>query len=576
MSTDWIPTTGLSTRFPVYTRSNANDVLPNPISPLGATISWIPGVIEGWRDGNVRMGSFDMAELMAEGINPVCGFINGYFYVNASVVRVFGERSGAGAAGVDAAFFGSRPDTPPYIAHPDDHSDEAAARIGQNMGWVMTAQDWPDLDESKRLADGARAARPDLSALSDAGLVAHARSLVPLLRKMFDDHVLSSSNTAVGPAILGQVAGAIDPNLPLRLMSSSGDVDSALPSYAMWALSRKANAAPEVRVAFAQGVAGLLDRLRASGSSEATAWLADFEQFLVDFGSRGPNEWDPFSDTWETKPVLALSLVERMLGVPDAHDPTGRHDAVTADREAATAEALAALGDDDEAKGLLLAAQSSALHFLAWRERTKTNCIKVINEQRLALCELGRRATAAGHLADPKQVFLLTADELEAFVAHPAAFTTVVGEREAAWRHVWDVEPPYFVETNRGVPTLDQLVPRGGTVDTLAAPGDVLQGGPGCSGKVRGRACIVLDPADPSALEVGDILIAPQTDPSWTPLFVPAAGVVVDVGAMNSHAVIVSRELGIPCAVGVVDASKRIPDGALVEVDGGAGTVTLL
>jgi pyruvate,water dikinase len=52
--------------------------------------------------------------------------------------------------------------------------------------------------------------------------------------------------------------------------------------------------------------------------------------------------------------------------------------------------------------------------------------------------------------------------------------------------------------------------------------------------------------------------------------------VIVDVGAMNSHAVIVSRELGIPCAVSVVDATKRIPDGALVEVDGGTGTVTML
>jgi pyruvate,water dikinase len=59
-------------------------------------------------------------------------------------------------------------------------------------------------------------------------------------------------------------------------------------------------------------------------------------------------------------------------------------------------------------------------------------------------------------------------------------------------------------------------------------------------------------------------------------LFVPAAGVIVDVGALNSHAIIVSRELGIPCAVSVVDATKRIPNGALVELDGAAGTVTML
>ena len=99
---------------------------------------------------------------------------------------------------------------------------------------------------------------------------------------------------------------------------------------------------------------------------------------------------------------------------------------------------------------------------------------------------------------------------------------------------------------------------------------------PGCPGVATGRARVILDAADPSALDPGDVLVAPFTDPAWTPLFVPAAAVVVDVGAQLSHAVIVSRELGIPCAVSVKDATRRIPDGALVRVDGDAGTVTLL
>jgi phosphoenolpyruvate synthase/pyruvate phosphate dikinase len=65
------------------------------------------------------------------------------------------------------------------------------------------------------------------------------------------------------------------------------------------------------------------------------------------------------------------------------------------------------------------------------------------------------------------------------------------------------------------------------------------------------------------------------TDPAWTPLFVPAAAVVVDVGAQITHAVIVSRELGIPCVVSVTDATKKITDGATITVDGAAGTVTI-
>jgi pyruvate,water dikinase len=87
---------------------------------------------------------------------------------------------------------------------------------------------------------------------------------------------------------------------------------------------------------------------------------------------------------------------------------------------------------------------------------------------------------------------------------------------------------------------------------------------------------VVLDPARPGDLGPGDVLIAPITDPSWTPLFVPVEAVVVDVGGQMSHAVIVSREFGLPCVVSVVGATTSIPDGAQVEVDGAAGTVTVL
>ena len=69
--------------------------------------------------------------------------------------------------------------------------------------------------------------------------------------------------------------------------------------------------------------------------------------------------------------------------------------------------------------------------------------------------------------------------------------------------------------------------------------------------------------------------MAPITDPAWTPLFVPAGAVVVDVGAQISHAIIVSRELGIPCVVSVTDGTRRIADGATITVDGTAGTVTV-
>jgi phosphoenolpyruvate synthase/pyruvate phosphate dikinase len=106
--------------------------------------------------------------------------------------------------------------------------------------------------------------------------------------------------------------------------------------------------------------------------------------------------------------------------------------------------------------------------------------------------------------------------------------------------------------------------------------GDVLTGAACSAGVYTGKARIILDPFDPSGLDADDILVTLNTDPSWTPLFLAAGAVVVNLGAVGSHASIVSRELGIPCVASVTDATHRIPDGATITVDGAAGTITIV
>ncbi len=134
--------------------------------------------------------------------------------------------------------------------------------------------------------------------------------------------------------------------------------------------------------------------------------------------------------------------------------------------------------------------------------------------------------------------------------------------------------PPFVFSGD--LPPVGTWERRGGPVVDPVAAGAVLTGIPGGPGVARGRARVVTDPAQPGELGPGDVLVAPITDPSWTPLFVPVEAVVVDVGGQMSHAVIVARELGLPCVVSVTGATTSIPDGAPVEVDGAAGTVKVL
>jgi len=106
----------------------------------------------------------------------------------------------------------------------------------------------------------------------------------------------------------------------------------------------------------------------------------------------------------------------------------------------------------------------------------------------------------------------------------------------------------------------------------VAAEG-ILSGTPASGGVVSARARVILDPGG-AHLEPGEILVAPSTDPGWTPLFLTAGGLVMEMGGPMSHGAIVAREYGIPAVVGVPDAIERITTGQRITVDGSAGTIS--
>lgn len=576
MEDRWITDRNPSERWPHYTRANAGEVLPSAASPLSQQLCWENGILLGWRDGYVRGGNYT-ADEFTDGVPEVAGFFGGYFYINLSNVRMQGVRSPLlSVEQLDLAFFGDHPDVPPYEAHPLDERPDLIDGIMGHLGWVMTTTSVPEIDAEKQMTIELRRNRPDLGAASDVDLVARIRMLQPLLRKLFDSHTPPSSDSAIAPGVLGAVCAALgEPETAMKLLAGIGDVDSAEPSYRMWDLSRAVRSSKELSSAFDAGVDGLLARLRASSSADATSFLAEFDRFLVDFGSRGPNEWEISSDSWETRPEIALAAIDRVRLQSDDESPRIRQQKKAAERERLTAETrakVAPLGEELAAQfeGAIVASSQMAI-----RERSKTNIIRAVNEVRVAVRELGRRHASAGNLQDARHVFMLLDGELEKFVASPAEFSEVLAKRFVDWQELQSLEPPFFIK-NGVVPPLSSYPKKGSSNATRATTGDVVQGVPGCPGSYIGRARVILDPSDPRDLEPGDVLVAPNTDPAWTPLFMACGAVVVNVGAAISHAIIVSRELGLPCVVSATDATVRIPDGALIEVDGDSGAVKIV
>ena len=560
-----------STRYPVYTRLNAGDVMPDPITPLGATLVWIPEVLPGWAIGYMRVGSFTPQELDGEPF-LAGGFYYGYLYVNQTAVRIIGIRAGIGTDAIDAAFF-AHPNPPPHHATPSDVNEELSAVMAQRTQWTLTTSSFPELEEERELADRIRAERPNLATATNEVLITRARSIAPLQRLVWGRaYNIASGQASIGPGVITSLVGAADPTLTIRLIGSAGDVDSALPSFALWDLSREVRADPGLTATFDAGEDGLLDRLRA----EHPGFAVRFDSFIHEYGYRGPSEWDPGMDSWETKPELPLSLIGRLRHLVDDQSPAFRREAHSGDAAAALQEALELLGDNQEAVQTLHLAIASARRFGAWRERGKTNAVKLMHEVRIALYELGRRLAAAGALDHPRQIFMALESELDMLATHAGDYRERLREREKEWRQLFDVAPPTFVVGGEPMKPVSELLRAGATEEPTVTPGEVLVGAPASAGVAQGRARVIRDLSEIADFEPGEILVAPQTDPSWTPLFMVSAGVVVDVGAMGSHAMIVSRELGIPCAAGVPNATSRIPNGTLLEVDGSSGKVTVL
>lgn len=541
MSADrWITDHHVSSRFPFYTRANAGEVLPDPASPLGWTLVW-SATNEGWRDSQINVGCCEPDEVRAD---EVVGSFGGYLYINASLARLFGVRGpNLSAEMIDFTYFGDHPDVPPYVPEDWHESESNTARLGAWMEQVLM-EPLDELLDDRTEANTIRAGRPDLRTLTDHELIERARSMQPIIRRLFERHLTVTAGASIGPGILAAIAEAVgDPSLALTLITGVGDVDSALPSQAMWALSPLDEDSDEFRTGF--------------------------DAFIAEFGSRGPNEWDILSEVWETKPELASSLIAVMRKQDDDGDPATRGAAGAAQRVAATEQIRSAISSDPEAAGQFEVGLASAHRYLAGRERAKTNIIKVIHEVRVAMREL-----AARHDCDITDFHMLLDEELEAFLAAPDGFRSRLAQRADEYRALFELDPPFII--NSTVPSLSEWAKRADVAPAApSSSGDVLTGLPGCPGVVTGTARVILDPSDPMALEPGEILIAPHTDPAWTPLFVPAAGVVVNVGAQVSHAIIVSRELAIPCVVSVTGATESIADGATVTVDGAAGTVTI-
>jgi phosphohistidine swiveling domain-containing protein len=341
---------------------------------------------------------------------------------------------------------------------------------------------------------------------------------------------------------------------------------------ALWQVSRiiHCDAAAAARFQKAEPAALAADYLAGRLPGPAQSAIAGF---LERYGMRGPGEIDLGRPRWRENPTPIMHALQGYLQIEDADQAP---DTAFARGAAAASAAIGRLADSvRQTRGgwlkarLVLWAAKRMRALAGLRESPKLWAIRMMGLVRQALLDSGEELVEDRLLTQPDDLFFLHLAELKALAA---------GERRD-WSALAQARRQTYAREQRR-----QRIPRLLLSDgqafyegmaPLAEGENVLTGSPVSPGIVEGRVRVVWDPQG-AQLEPGEILVCPATDPAWTPLFLVAGGLVMEVGGLMTHGSVVAREYGIPAIVGVSQAATRLQTGQRVRLDATAGQVLIL
>lgn len=303
------------------------------------------------------------------------------------------------------------------------------------------------------------------------------------------------------------------------------------------------------------------------------AFVEEMQGFLATHGHLGQNHDDLRMASWGEAPRLFLGRIAPRLRSP-APPAREREEALAARAAELEADVRAALADRPDELGKFEGILAFARD-IGWLTEGHNYWIDRLSQARLRTLALrvGARLLRDGVFEVPDDVFFLHREEVAAALREGTSRKDLVAERRAEHARDEARSAPYWVgRIPDEVPTGDLF--DGPRVTNAAA--DFLKGTGASAGVVRGPARVTLGQNDFARIQPGDIVVCPSSNPSWVPVFTIAGGLITNTGGVLSHAAVVAREFGLPAVVGTGDATTKIADGRLVEIDGTAGTVKLL
>jgi pyruvate,water dikinase len=301
-------------------------------------------------------------------------------------------------------------------------------------------------------------------------------------------------------------------------------------------------------------------------------WREAFARFLDRYGHRAVNETHVRQPRWHEAPDYLLDNLPALAAV-DLPALAARQQALAGEALRTVRAALPWYKHPLLRLALQMAKRESNL-----REAARSAFIADVEPLRRLGLALGARWVQHGWLDAADQILLLMPVEWLAVLdgERPgSALRTLVAERAARFAAWQAAEAPDVIirapASGESARPPASPTPAGDTAQ--AASGDIWQGVAVGGGQAVGPVRLIRAPEDGHRLAPGDILVAPATDPAWTPLFLRAAGLVMETGGFMSHGAIVAREFGIPAVVNIAGVMAALREGEPVEIDGRAGTL---
>jgi phosphohistidine swiveling domain-containing protein len=312
-----------------------------------------------------------------------------------------------------------------------------------------------------------------------------------------------------------------------------------------------------------------------TNDSEASEFLDRLAAFLVKNGHRGLKELELRSPRWEEKPEPVLGMIRNyMLVEKDPLDHETAVGGVRLELEKRIKKGLEIFPLEKSTRlrwRILRHLAGLTKYFARMRENSRFYHIMGFYVIRKKVRRIEKDFIDQGKLKCMDDIFFLHLKEIEEMRKGRLDWEDVeerIRKRRMEHIRLSKTIPPKFI----GIKTKQLVRP-----ERKKDEADILlQGQPASPGTYEGIARIILDPSVDVELKPGEVLVAPYTDPAWTPLFLTAGAAVVEVGSYLSHAGTVAREFGMPCVVDLPSCTANIQTGANVCVDGDRGTVTVL